>query len=215
MSEQNIIDIGSSEKLLQKFSDLIAPLAKDTVGLGDSVEQKFKNKTNAEKVIESYAVEKAVTKAKRRNVKLEISNAKSFIKALEEVTTELNPTLHEMWVNLLASELVPGESHPHLVETLPHLTTKETQILESLNSQEEIGLSSGIAILESDGFKGWINSAQDKDIKQWDYSCVLLCQLGLAGTIGFDNEFQENPLETPILYKTVWGNKLLKVVSDC
>ena len=57
-------------------------------------------------------------------------STKTFVKAIEEASKESDPLLHEMWANLLASQLVEETCHPHFVQILSHFSPAEAKLLD-------------------------------------------------------------------------------------
>jgi len=155
----------SAETLLTTFEKLTAPITETTAGFGRYLRQKFDNMVEAEKAIATYSIEKAINKAR---LKAEKSgrlirpplHPKSFIKAVEESSKETDPLLHEMWANLLASQLIDGQtSHPHFVEILPHFSPEEAQILISLLPMAAVGENAGCYFYATDdSFDYWIRT---------------------------------------------------------
>lgn len=121
--------VQSSETLNDTFTKLIAPITATTEGFGRYLKQKFDNMVEAEKALATYSVEKALAKAKEKAEKQGIalippSHPKSFIKSIEEASKETDPLLHEMWTNLLATQISEPNFHPHFVEILPILVLR-------------------------------------------------------------------------------------------
>ncbi len=205
----------TTESLVKSFESLVAPIVETSAGLGRYIRQKFDNMVDVEKALAIYGLEQAIAKAN-----LEARNgykptqlprySKSFVRAIEEISRETNPQLHQWWVNLIASELVEGKCHPHLIEILPHLSSEEAKILSILRELNNVGENGGGYLLcYMDTFKHWVLGADDKNLKLWSVSCVLLVQLGLADILSINGN--DN---TTILYRTTWGTQLLRAVAD-
>src|SRR5262245_36919433 len=117
----------------------------------------------AEKAIATYTVETAVLRAKAKAAAkgMDIappSHPKSFLKTIEEASKETDPLVHEMWRNLLASQLlIESKSHPHFVEILPHCSPAEATLLVSLLPISEVGENGGGYLhFTYDSFQHWI-----------------------------------------------------------
>jgi len=207
----------SATALISTFQQLVAPLTESTAGLGRYIEQKFDNMVAAEKAIATYTVEKAIHRAKAR-AKLtgkEITppaHPKSFIKTIEEASKETDPLMHEMWTNLLATQLVAdSKSHPHFVEILPHFSPAEAKLLISLLPRSEIGETSGGYLFFSyDSFKHWVRT-NEGPLNPWTMSCVLLCEFHFADIISPKIDDKKG---ITILYRTATGVAFLDAVTS-
>ena len=170
----------------------------------------------AEKAIATYTVEKAIARAKERAqiAGREVhppANSKSFVKAIEEASKETDPLLHEMWANLIASQLSDEVCHPHFVEVLPHFSPAEAQLLISLVPLSEVGATGGTyASPRDDTFQFWMSKAGDEP-RPWSISCVLLREFRFADVVP---PASSKTLHTAILYRTAVGSKFLSAVSQ-
>jgi hypothetical protein len=205
----------TTEALLTTFENLVAPITETSSGFGRYIRQKFDGMVEVEKAIATYTLEKAVARAKAKaalsGAHLKPVHSKSFVRALEEASKETDPLLHEMWANLLTTQIVDGKSHPHFVETLTHFSPAEAQILSSLNLESNVGENNGPYFYASyDSFKWWVKNATDSEKKPWDYSCSLLCEFGFAYVLSLEDRSDENVV---ILYRTTFGEAFLKTVS--
>ncbi len=208
---------GSAKTLLTTFEKLTAPITEATSGFGRYLRQKFDNMVEAEKAIAIYTVEKALSRAKN---KAESSgrtlrpplHPKSFVKAVEESSKETDPLLHEMWANLLASQLIDDQSHPHFVEILPHFSLAEAHILISLLPKSEVGEDDGGYIFFTyDSFKYWIRKNGDPEQNRWTLSCVLLCEFHFADILAPKDKIHGK--DVTILYLTASGKAFLDAVT--
>lgn len=209
----------SAKTLLTTFEKLTAPITEFTSGFGRYLRQKFDNMVNAEKVIAIYTIEEAIQRAKEKAEKLHCSvcppaHPKSFIKAIEEASKETDPVLHVMWANLLASQMIEQQSHPHFVEILPHFSPAEAHLLISLFNEDEVGKNAGGYLCFSyDKFLHWIRKAGDTNLEKWTYSCVLLCEFGFANVLPPKNETYPKEKHVTILFRTISGNDFLASVT--
>jgi hypothetical protein len=208
----------SASTLLTAFQQLTAPITETTGGLGRYLKQKFDNMVEAEKAIATYTVEKAIARAKERAqiAGREVhppANSKSFVKAIEEASKETDPLLHEMWANLIASQLSDEVCHPHFVEVLSHFSPAEAQLLISLVPLSEVGATGGAYTsigARDDKFQFWISKAGDEP-RPWSISCVLLREFRFADVAPPGSG---KTLSTAILYRTAFGSKFLSAVSQ-
>jgi hypothetical protein len=127
---------------------LVAPITESTSGLGRYIRQKFDNMVQVEKALATYTLQQALGRARSKAERLSLrfgvpAHPKTFVKSLEEASKETDPVMHEMWANLLASQLVEGFSHPHFVETLSHFSPAEAQVLSSLREAADVGEHKG------------------------------------------------------------------------
>lgn len=204
----------SAESLFTTFEKLTAPITESTSGLGRYLRQKFDNMVDAEKAIATYTVEKAILRAKVRCEQLKINlqppaHPKTFVRTIEESSKETDPLLHEMWVNLLASQLSNGLSHPHFVETLCHFSPAEAKLLVSLLPESEIGDHQNYMVIRTGPAVVWAHTNSGNGIQPWTISCELLY------------EFRFAHLSAPvphrrfsILFRTDLGKQFLEAVSN-
>jgi len=210
----------TAETLLSTFEKLTAPITETTSGLGRYLRQKFDNFVEVEKALATFTIEKAILKAQTKAVTLNCCihaplHPKSFIKAIEEASKETDPLLHEMWANLIVSQITEINCHPHFVEVLPHLSPSEARMLASLVPLKDVGENGGpyIGGGSFDGsFHHWVRSTTDRDLKPWSWSCVLLHELGLADFLGTKVWDPEN--RTTIMCLTETGQAFLSAVSS-
>jgi hypothetical protein len=204
----------SATTLLTTFQQLTAPITETTSGLGRYLRQKFDNMVAIEKAIATYSLEKAVNRAKAKSKQLgqalhPPSHPKSFVKAIEEASKETDPLLHEMWANLLASQLTDFDSHPHFVELLPHFSPAEAKLLLALLPKSAVGDNEGGYLLfTSDSFTHWV-SKNDGQSQPWTLSCELLLEFRFADLLGPKPRRQG----VTILYRTASGEAFLSAVS--
>ena len=205
----------SATMLLTTFQQLTAPITETTSGLGRYLKQKFDNMVEAEKAIATYTVEKAISRAREKaqlagRALQPPASSKTFVKAIEEASKETDPLLHEMWANLIASQLTDKTCHPHFVEILPHFSPAEARLLISLLPRPEIGDNAGGYLAASDdAFKYWMSKAGGA-LNPWSISCVLLQEFRFADLVGPKGG---KPEATAILFRTALGSAFLSAVS--
>jgi hypothetical protein len=205
----------TSAALLTTFQQVIAPITESTSGLGRYIRQKFDNMVEAEKAIATYTLEKAVARAKveaaRSGKALHgPSHPKTFVKTVEEASKETDPLIHEMWTNLLASQLTDDVTHPHFVEVLSHFSSAEARLLISLLLRPEIGENDGEYLgVDYDWVTYWI-PRHGAEQRPWTISCRILCEFNFAKIVGPKGG---KPDGTAILFRTVLGAAFLSAVS--
>jgi hypothetical protein len=206
----------STKTLLTTFENLTAPITEATAGFGRYLRQKFDNMVEAEKAIATYTVEKAIERARSKANKTgrlvrPPLHPKSFVKSVEEASKETDPLLHEMWANLLASQLIDDQSHPHFVEILPHFSPAEAHILISLLPKSEVGKHGGAYLsFTYDSFEHWIRKIGDSKLNKWTLSCVLLCEFHFADILAPAGNYARN---VTLLYRTASGEAFLDAVT--
>ena len=168
-----------------------------------------------ERAIATYTMEKAIARAKTRAAEIGKPLAppvhpKSFVKCIEEASKETDPLMHEMWTNLLASQLVEGKSHPHFVEILPHFNPAEAKLLVSLLPRSAVGENAGGYLLFSyDAFTSWMPK-NGGTLNPWTISCVMLCEFHFADLLGPKGNANQ---DAGILYRTETGAAFLSAVT--
>jgi hypothetical protein len=205
----------SANALITTFQQVISPITESTSGLGRYIRQKFDNMVEAEKAIATYTVEKAIARARidaagsGKQLHAPI-HPKTFVKTIEEASKETDPLIHEMWTNLLASQLTEDIAHPHFVEVLSHFSPAEAGLLISLLPRSEIGENDGEYFGDPlDWFKYWIPK-NGADQRPWTISCSILCEFQFAKVVAPKGG---KPEWTSILYRTNVGATFLKTVS--
>ena len=210
----------SANTIIETFNKLTAPITETTSGFGRYIKQKFDNMVDAEKALATYTVQNAIAKAEAKTTKsgtliISTVHQKSFVKSIEEASKETDPTLHEMWENLLANQLTNTNSHPHFVEILPHFSPEEANILMSLFPVDEIGEHGGGYLSYSvESFKHWIRNTDDTQLKEWNYSCALLLEFKFADVMVPKKGQYKYDDGVTILFKTNAGNTFLSAVSQ-
>ena len=205
----------STKTALAMLEQLASPVTETTAGLGRYVKQKFDNMVDVEKARGSYAVEEAIRRAREKSqitgqIMQSPASPKTFVKAIEEASKESDPMLHEMWANLIASQLVEETCHPHFVEILSHFSPAEAKLLNSLLPLDKIGENDGGYIGISEGaFTHWM-AQSGGDLSPWSVSCVLLLDFKFADMAPPKGS---NLKQAAILYRTRLGSAFLSTVS--
>jgi hypothetical protein len=207
-----------TESLVHTFEKLVAPITETTSGLGRYIKQKIDNMVEVERQMLTFTLEKAQNRAKIKADRLSANLAppahhKSFVKSLEEAAREFDADLHEMWTNLIATQLIEGACSPNFVEILSLLGPNDAHLLTSLLSKSEVDQNAGGFLTFGNDFNSpWIQNSDDTSPKEWSYSCSLLCQFGFADKLcSSDDSDDKKPW---ILYRTKWGTEFLKAGSD-
>jgi hypothetical protein len=201
--------------LVTTFQALTAPITETTSGLGRYLRQKFDNMVDAEKAIATYTVEQAVIRARRRLATtgrelLPPPSSKTFVRSIEEASKETDPLLHEMWVNLITSQITSDKCHPHFVEILSHFSPAEARLLAELVTESEVGENEGGYITIGEfAFDSWVPRA-DADPRPWSISCTLLFDFAFINLLSPKGPTKN---DTTILYRTKLGSAFLSAVS--
>lgn len=205
----------SASALIKTFEQLVAPITESTSGFGRYIRQKFDNMVDAEKAIATYTVEKAFARARTRAAKTgkplaPPAHLKSFVRCIEEASKETDPLMHEMWTNLLATQLVEDKSHPHFVEILPHFSPLEAKLLVSLLPRSAVGENSGRYLFSSlDCFTHWMPK-NNGALNPWTISCEMLCEFRFADLLAPKGNVNQY---AAILHRTETGAAFLSAVT--
>jgi hypothetical protein len=177
----------STKTVLNTFESLVAPLTQTTDGVGRLIRQTFDNWVEVRKAIGTYTLEQAVIRANARAEKQgELlqppTHPKTFLRALEEGSLGTDSVVHEMWVNLLASQLIDHNNHPRFVSILSQLGPAEARLLASLKPRpKDPRLDFFLGVTEAHfGMEGrWLSALGQPD-QPWNLSVTLLCQQSLT-----------------------------------
>jgi hypothetical protein len=205
----------STATVLTTFESLVAPLTQTTDGVGRLIRQTFDNWVEVRKAIGTYTLQQAVIRAKAQAAKQgELPqpppHAKTFLRALEEGSLETDAVVHEMWVNLLASQLIDRNSHPRFVGILAQLGPAEARLLASLQPRPS-GLSGFIGgnVAHAGMRTQWV-SALGEPKQSWNLSGTVLCQQSLADVAPLDALAVDSPV---LLHLTQFGQDFLAAVA--
>jgi hypothetical protein len=164
----------SATTLLTTFQKLTAPFTETSSGLGRYIRQKFDNMVEAEKAVATFALQRALHRAEQKCVRAGVQlrvpqHPKSFVAAIEEASKETEPTLHEMWVNLLASQLSEDLCQPSFVQIIQQLTPAEARILVQIAKE----YSADEAIMSDANQAGGEVILKPQGIaEQWQHFCA-------------------------------------------
>ena len=205
--------IETSRQLITTFSKIVSPICETTDGIGRYIKQKFDNMVDAEKAIGAYTIQEAIDKATQRGSIVQPKHLKSFINSFEESSKENDPLLHEMWANILASQLTDSNFHPRYVNILSSLSADEAHLLLRLNTVEEVGKNwSSYLGSPRDGFTHYVIKSDDEDLHEWTFSCNVLLEFELAEVAGLTERVPNNDA-IALLYLTNSGKRFLDVVT--
>ena len=119
---------------LETFQKVLSPITATMSGLGRYIDQKFDTMVEIQKATAIITVQVAVARAKEKaqrsgQLLRPPASLKAFVKSIEEASNETDVSLHDMWTNLIASQLVDETCHPHFVQILPHFSPAEANSL--------------------------------------------------------------------------------------
>lgn len=201
----------ASETVTSTFEKLIAPITETTSGFGRYIKQKFDNMVDVEKSLLTYAINNAQIKIENQGRKITIpASPKSFIRAMEETSKEVDPLLNILWTNLLASQLSDDKCHPFFVDILSTLSSKEALLLARLKPFEHIGNISNNVLIRPHKIRKWATENKG-ELNDWDLSCSILCEFGLTNYLA--PETHKPGDGNVLLYLTYVGKEFLDVVS--
>ncbi|RYY02159.1 MAG: DUF4393 domain-containing protein [Gammaproteobacteria bacterium] len=210
----------TTEVAVSTFTKLIAPITESTSGLGRYIRQKFDHMVEVEKAIAVYSIQNAVAKAEAKAGKHGLDvitpiHAKSFIMSIEECAKETDPTLHEMWENLIADQLINNNFHPHFVKILSHFSPAEARLLISLHNRNEVGDNQGGWLASGhEWVLHWVRKSGETQLNNWTYSCDLLREFHFADTLAPMANTYKVEENVTVLFRTKSGNAFLKAVSN-
>ena len=201
-----------TETITSTFIKLVAPITETTSGIGRYIQQKFDNMVDIEKSILTYSIQNAQDRAVEKNLKIgHVATPKNLIKIIEEVSKETDPILNTLWTNLLCSELTNQETHPFFIDILSKLSVKEAQLLNSLNTFNNIGSIKSSTLILPHKITSWVKE-NNSNVNKWDFSCNLLYEFGLAKTV--TPSMHTNGSGTVTLYRTDIGEDFLNAVKN-
>ncbi len=210
----------TTKSALRTFESLVAPFTQTTDGVGRLIRQTFDNWVEVRKALGTYALKQALIRAKARadkqgQVLLPPAHPKTFIRALEESSEETDSVVHDMWVNLLASQFVDRNSHPRFVSILSDLAPEDARLLTTLKPRpEDRRLSSFVG--GSGGHSGkvlrWVSDLDGPD-QPWNLSVTVLCQHSLAEISPRALHEVGPPPQPVLLFLTQFGEEFLAVVA--
>jgi hypothetical protein len=208
----------STATVLTTFESLVAPLTETTAGVGRLIRQKFEIWVEVQKALGTYSLEQAVMRAKARAEKegkflQPPAHAKTFLRALEESSLETDSVVHEMWVNLLASQLIDLNSHPRFVSILAQLGPAAARLLASVQpcpkNEPRIEGFLGGTTAHSGMNSQWV-LALDQSPQPWNLTVTLVCQQSLADISAISIPGKASPV---LLHLTPFGKEFMAAVA--
>ncbi len=214
-----------AKTVLKTFESLVAPLTQTTDGFGRLIRQKFDYWVEEQKAIGTITLQQAVIRASERAEKegknlQPPGHPKTFLRALEEASLETDSVVHEMWVNLLASQIIDPVSHPRFVNILAQLGPAEARLLTSLKPRptdperlKRLTFFLGGNTAHSGMKEPWVSELDEQPAQPWNLSVTLLCQHSLAD-ISPQNTTEPASKRFPfLLHLTPFGEEFLAVVA--
>lgn len=206
--------VETTRGLIDTFNKIVAPITETTSGIGRYIRQKFDNMVDSEKAIGAFTIQKAIEKAEKLGEIKQPNHLKSFVNSFEEASKETDPILHEMWENILASQITESNFHPRYVGVLSSLSADEAILLLKLNTIDNLGKDfSGYLGSPRDGFNHFVIKNHDTELYKWSYSCNILLEFELAEVIAPNDGIYEKEDRVTILYLTNSGKRFLDIVT--
>lgn len=112
------------------FTEFIKPITAATIGIGKYIEAKFDRLVEAEKILAAETIRRAQEKVEKSSrqpqgrIKPEV-----VVHAISVAGTQTDETLHELWSNLLAREILDGEVHPEIPKILERMVATDAHAL--------------------------------------------------------------------------------------
>jgi hypothetical protein len=207
--------VETTRGLINTFNSIVAPITETTSGIGRYIRQKFDNMVEAEKAIAAFTLQKAIEKAQKSGNLVAPKHLKSFINSFEEASKETDLLLHEMWENILASQIVDSNFHPRFVNMLANFSADEANLLMKLNPISNLGTDFSVYFgSPRDGFDHFVIKNPDKNLYKWTYSCNILLEFELAEVIAPHEGIYNEADNVTILYLTNSGKQFLEVVTN-
>ena len=199
------------------FEQVVSPLTATLGGAGRMIKESFDQWSRMRQIAGYYAVAEAIERAEARRAArgahgiLPPPHIKTFMRSFDEASHEADPTLREMWINLLASQLSGDDCHPYFAEVLANFGPDEARVLMLLKPLDQTrgGGPGGGGIGTPPVGGGWTEMI-DGTAYEWTLSCTLLVNWGLA-LVG--NRAAGGPHGCVLLYRCELGSSLLAAVS--
>lgn len=158
---------------VEKLGDLFAPATETMAGIGRVIRARFDRLVAVEQATLSLRIEAAVEKVRLSGLPRRMPNPALLTGIIDVVQQERDPTIGELWVNLLAQEMTGQDVHPELCRVLAELSRADAMTLSLISLRSPIP---GFGDLKRDGLaelvlKGLEDAAQGKivpsDISVW------------------------------------------------
>lgn len=110
------------------FEQVLAPATALGGGIGRLIEETFDDLSKLRKMYASHVLR--LTKEKLRGKAIKpLESPATAIEVIAAVGTATDPSLQDLWANLLANELVSGGIHPEIPRAMARLTSADAQLL--------------------------------------------------------------------------------------
>lgn len=118
------------ETACETFKQCVAPITATTAGTGRLITAKFDSLAEVNKIYAAGALAKAREKVKKsKKTPKEAPNVPIINKAIEECSVQTDQVIRELWVNLLAQEMIDGGVHPEFTNILSKLNAEDAHTL--------------------------------------------------------------------------------------
>jgi len=132
------------------FTEFLAPITATTIGVGKLIEAKFDRLVEAEKILASETIRRAQEKIdscsykSHGNIKPQI-----ILNIISVASTVTEDTLHELWSNLLAREVLDGNVHPEIPRILERMVSSDAHVISNIaNGCEKLDVKYSIKRLK-------------------------------------------------------------------
>ena len=120
------------------FERLISPVVETTSGAGRVIKAHFDRLLEAEKIVVAQTMSQTLSKiglmGDEQPGKIK---PKLLIECIKAVESQTDPTIQELWANLLAQESVNGNIHPITTEILGKMCAADAQLLASIATMQK------------------------------------------------------------------------------
>lgn len=113
------------------FEQVLAPATALGGGVGRLIEETFNDLSKLRKIYASHILKRAKEKLKGTTIS-RVESPATIIEVITAAGTATDPSLQELWANLLARELTTGGIHPEIPRALSRLTSEDAQLLTKL-----------------------------------------------------------------------------------
>ena len=120
------------------FEKLISPFTETTSGIGRLIRAKFDRLSDPEKVAVASTIQSASEAVAASNLpKNKSFNHLILCKIIEHAESQTEPSLRELWSNLLGHEITKGSVHPEIADVLARLTTNDAILLLEIAKEQK------------------------------------------------------------------------------
>jgi len=131
------------ETACETFKELIYPLTAFTHGSGRMIENKFNELTSIQQIFASASIKKAKQKIDDSDKEIDQVIIKPIIiyEMFKNIDNQSDPTIQELWANLLANEFTSGGVHPEIAILLGKITSNDAILLAKIAEKSTEHLS--------------------------------------------------------------------------